>query len=771
MIAFFCMVALLFGMVASVPYYVTLLPAILCGGRYLYVHLRRKPLDMPAIAIQSATLSAFLLYWLLRNASPFFYRALHSISRAYSGVAGVWAGRTASMSVTYSGVDLVALFVFAVVALLVVYKKKSPLLYVGSIFCVLVAWGGYMALWTILAENTMAIGLNRVEPLTGPLDFRVLLFTALLAPWMCLYDWLRRPKLAKRAPKMLYDRRRTFRGIAFALAAPAICLAAWLVFRYAKPSAPVTVPGQTIVFWDSGIDFSVPEVGVYGLDKVGMFGTLPHYLASKGYVCRVAGQITATELEGASVLVVLNPMYTPDAAALEAVWNFVESGGGVLAVGDHTGDEQIRLPLNTILQPTGISYNFDSAIPFLRLWPDNFIMRRSPIFSGVAYPQIQAVIGASLDIGNKGRPLLIGRNGYSDAGDITNVEDGYLGNMRFDRGEPVGDLILAAEARHGTGKFLVFGDTTLFQNTVLAYSKQFVDNIFAYLAGGSGQSSTGRTDQSSTGRPDQLSTGRLDQSSIGGSGQSSADGPSRLSTDGANASPGLPDQQNEPEANAYPGFPGQQEQSAFPPYQAVCLIDAAHLPSFSLDKDGGAVDGFIACGLRAGLFSEFHFDGAISTAIARRGNIEFVVLMEPALYFSEQEKQQLRGFVADGGTLIMFGNYQSPPATWDIFEHFGFSFDRVPYGHVAPAQNPDMAFWNACPLFYEQSPVVPGIADVESLMDVWGECVIARQELGRGQIFAFGDSGFIKNDNLESVESYRAGNVEFVIGLLRKEVG
>jgi hypothetical protein len=56
-------------------------------------------------------------------------------------------------------------------------------------------------------------------------------------------------------------------------------------------------------------------------------------------------------------------------------------------------------------------------------------------------------------------------------------------------------------------------------------------------------------------------------------------------------------------------------------------------------------------------------------------------------------------------------------------------------------------------------------------MDVWGECVIARREIENGKIFAFGDGGFLKNSNLEHIDSYREGNAIFIIDLLRSELG
>ncbi|MCL2766965.1 MAG: hypothetical protein FWD21_04705, partial [Peptococcaceae bacterium] len=179
-------------------------------------------------------------------------------------------------------------------------------------------------------------------------------------------------------------------------------------------------------------------------------------------------------------------------------------------------------------------------------------------------------------------------------------------------------------------------------------------------------------------------------------------------------------------------------------------------------------DGFVACAIRAGFFPEFHFNDRLSSVLLEENSIRLIVINEPALAYSSDEKNLLIDFIKSGGTLLLFGNYQSPRATWDIYRLFDFSFEEIPFGHVAPAMAPDMAFWNACPLLYKGERITPDTAEVESLIQVWGDCVAVRRDLGRGQVYAFGDNGFIKNKNLEHVETYNEGNINFVVDLLRK---
>jgi len=56
---------------------------------------------------------------------------------------------------------------------------------------------------------------------------------------------------------------------------------------------------------------------------------------------------------------------------------------------------------------------------------------------------VGALIGLFLlDIRYPGAPLVIGGYGYSDPGEPANEQRGYLGNMDYDPGEPLGNLLV-----------------------------------------------------------------------------------------------------------------------------------------------------------------------------------------------------------------------------------------------------------------------------------------------------------------------------------------
>lgn len=634
---------------------------------------------------ETLVLSIFVLYQLLKNENALFYNTLMGISGSVAHLTGNLIGKPIAMGITYSGIDLYVLFLIAGMASFFLHDgvplKKSLIF----IVCTTILWVFYIAIWPALAESSLTLRLNLLEPLTGPLDYRILLFASL----MSLFSYLWRkpdPSPSNEKPSVI------------TMGIPSVLLVACVV-TFLSMTLSVRIPpsgeGGRIVFWDTGIDFSVPEYGSYGLDYAGMFGVLPQYLEQKGYLCTTTQTLSKTLLEQTDVLVALNPMRMLNERERNAVEDFVWEGGSVLAVGDHTGDEQVRLPLNDMIEPSGISLNFDSAVPFRSLWPEGLRFRSGAISKGINSRQAQLVVGASLDLRLQAKPLLIGRAGFSDQGDLENTGDGYLGNLIFQRGERIGDLTLAAWMPWGQGMFMVFGDTTQFQNIVIPYSYPFIDRIFSYLCQGDGQ----------------------------------ADRKSAL-----------------------------QENL----FLASCIIDASHLPGFSRDKSGNAVDGLLACTMRAGFMPYLNQNQSLSQMLAQDENTKLIVFIEPAIAFSEKEIQMLRQFMEQGGDVWLCAGYDSPPASKEFASFFGFSFDPIPIGRIAPEQDPEMAFWNACPVVYQGE----NRQQTQSLMEIWGYSIIARKTIGSGGLSIFADPDFLKNKNLESTNTYREGNVLFLDTLL-----
>jgi hypothetical protein len=182
------------------------------------------------------------------------------------------------------------------------------------------------------------------------------------------------------------------------------------------------------------------------------------------------------------VITNINKSFSPDEK--KVIWEFVEKGGSLLVLGDHTNVGGIQDPLNDLLKPVEISFNFDSALPLDSKfkWLTCYQLMHHPITYNLnSYDEIQISVGASLSTSLNAFPIVSGRYGLSDKGNSLNEDFSFLGDYEYNQGEEIGDIILAAATYYGEGKIIVFGDTSTFQNGVLPYSYSFIHNIFTWL--------------------------------------------------------------------------------------------------------------------------------------------------------------------------------------------------------------------------------------------------------------------------------------------------
>lgn len=457
MTIFLLIISLMTGSLLSISIELRILISLILLGLFIYDYFKNKELNIGLIFLIS---SLFIFYISLKNI-PIVFNSLTKFSLFFSGIVGKLISKPISLAMNYSGLDLIILFF---ISSLIYYLVSNNRKYINFIIGLIPIWAIYIIFWSVLAENNIILKLNTLEPFTGPLDYRIFLFFILII-WFNNIN--KREEISDIDKKILY-----IPGIL-------IILSVIIIIPKGKFSEKEI---NKIIFWDSGLNFDMPNNNNFGLDNVGMFGYMPKYLENKGYSCEIKKEIV--DLKENDILIIINPNSTPSDKELKNIWSFVENGGTVIGLGDHTGNEEIRKPLNRILEPAGIRLNFDSAISFKKMWSEGFDLRNSIIFKEIDSRNIQIVVGASLDIDINVKPLIVGKGGYSDLGNLENIEDGYLGDMKFNRGERIGDLVLAAESNYGKGKFIVFGDTTHFQNTVIPFSDKFLDNLFSYIGKG-----------------------------------------------------------------------------------------------------------------------------------------------------------------------------------------------------------------------------------------------------------------------------------------------
>ncbi len=156
-----------------------------------------------------------------------------------------------------------------------------------------------------------------------------------------------------------------------------------------------------------------------------------------------------------------------------------------------TEDEAVRnvrlkigTRFNDVLFPTAIRVNFDTAEWAIGGWLDCYEAMAHPTttWSPSDRNDFGVVIGASLNVRSPARPLILGKWGWNDLGD-TGSPRAMLGNGKYDAGERLGNVFLAAEQPFGKGKVIVFGDTSTLTNGINIGSYGYTGSLLAYAAG------------------------------------------------------------------------------------------------------------------------------------------------------------------------------------------------------------------------------------------------------------------------------------------------
>ncbi|MEM7309570.1 MAG: DUF4350 domain-containing protein [Planctomycetota bacterium] len=226
-----------------------------------------------------------------------------------------------------------------------------------------------------------------------------------------------------------------------------------------------------------GIDWDRPtpqDPGIYG---GGMFGLLPDYLAHDGWEVGLLelDAVAALEPGDADVLVMINCPHVWEGAERERVEGFVRAGGSLLVLGDHTDVFGLMKGFNSLLEPWGMRFRFDSAYHAGAHWGGDVDWLPGLLGLGGDPRGAHIGIGASLEVQPPAVPILNARYVFGDHGDRARASAAFLGDYKYAEGEPLGDLALAAGRRLGDGKVVAYGDTSGFQNGTLPDS--FVPHI------------------------------------------------------------------------------------------------------------------------------------------------------------------------------------------------------------------------------------------------------------------------------------------------------
>jgi len=279
----------------------------------------------------------------------------------------------------------------------------------------------------------------------------------------------------------------------------------------------------------------------WGRLSIGMYGMMPVHLESLGAEPVVSPQLSEEDLRGADAVLLIYPNDPWEDGQLDRLRRYVEEGGTLLVVGEHTQletalveqhkgvdptlaedleqhagategarsgertltEEQLALQrkmtervrefarqapenrFNELLASTGtpIRVAFDCSEFAVGGWLQSYEALAHPASAGLDDAQnvFGPVVGGTLEVRWPAWPLLVGRFGWSDWGDPIS-DDSKMGNVRYDAGERLGDVVLAAETSVGRGRVVVFGDTSGFSNGLSMGCHPYTSRLFNYLA-------------------------------------------------------------------------------------------------------------------------------------------------------------------------------------------------------------------------------------------------------------------------------------------------
>ncbi len=203
------------------------------------------------------------------------------------------------------------------------------------------------------------------------------------------------------------------------------------------------------------------DTRLYGVKTVYSYYCMMEALGHYFPVRRNFADITDQTLKEVSVLILKTPTeaYPPEARA--AIWRFVDRGGGLWLVSDHTDIFGISSYLNEVASRYGIRFATNAVVDpgasRVLFQPDSLshpIVRRMPLFLWYTGCSIEPT-WASRDVIRTAR-LLVDDPDYS--------QNTAFGNFVPDLHEPVRPVVQAAALEAGAGRVALWSDSTLFSN-------------------------------------------------------------------------------------------------------------------------------------------------------------------------------------------------------------------------------------------------------------------------------------------------------------------
>ena len=513
--------------------------------------------------------------------------------------------------------------------------------------------------------------------------------------------------------------------------------------------------GKTVlVYHHEHMNWRRPQHDLYGQASAGVFGMLPALIGSLGATVEYSEDLPEEKLAGADVLLILHPRSPLPAQCCQRIWEYVRNGGAVLVVAEPSvepGDPVT--PVNQLLEPTNMSLRLDVAISVTNSWQHGYQVLPHPSMTSMdgRSGRSWTDVGTSIQLRWPAQPLLVGRWGWSDPG-----RDAAATTVaRFETGERLGDVVLAAEQAYGTGTFLTLGDSYSLTNEGLVRGYMFVGRLLSYLANRPGHPLTPLRQAFSLG----LCCALLVLAVAAANARQLVWVNFLLALSLAGCTQ-INKQLTQilPDGRLVPSIDDWQS-------RGLAYIDASHLEAHSdSDWEFGGINGLALALMRNGYLT-LRLPEMTRERLTRAA---LVVSIAPARRFSQTERSLLRDFVSTGGILLLTVGAEEAAASEALLADFGMRVPRTPVpnggswqepepmGHVrarySDGKTPEGGDYQAGVMFHAAWPVECDADGAQVLVRHENKqpIVIARK-LDSGWVVVIGDTGFAMNKNLEYI--------------------
>jgi hypothetical protein len=201
----------------------------------------------------------------------------------------------------------------------------------------------------------------------------------------------------------------------------------------------------------------------YGVQTVYNYSELVRYLRFFYEVEPNFEPLTDSLLAHTDVLILKTPTRPYEDVEVDAVVRFVENGGGLWLIGDHTNVFGMSTNLNKVARRFGMRYRFDAAVDLLTFGRQ--LYRHPRLFGHPSVrhlPTILMATSSTMVASLDARSVMSGRSLLSDELDYS--VNTFFGDFRPQPDEPFGTMLQSLAVTRGRGRVLAFSDSTIFSN-------------------------------------------------------------------------------------------------------------------------------------------------------------------------------------------------------------------------------------------------------------------------------------------------------------------